>query len=150
MSHKLIQSTRYSGELSEILAPPAHPAPEVVAFIKRKDGKRWRLYWEDEFLPGDEIEPLMTVAQHERIVAALTRPAQAEQQLVADLYEIGGKLLEIAHTKTKAVSTTLMAPHRDYTLKDARATALVMGERLVGMADRLGRAAPIVQEVNKI
>jgi len=76
--------------------------------------------------------------------------AQTEQQpsnpaLVADLYEIGGKLLEIAHTKTKAVSTTLMAPHRDYTLKDARATALVMGERLVGMADRLVRAAPIAQ-----
>lgn len=73
------------------------------------------------------------------------RPAQTEQQLAADLYEIGGKLLEIAHTKTKSVSTTLMAPRRDYTLKDARATALVMGERLVGMADRLGRAAPIAQ-----
>lgn len=102
----------------------------------------------ETYMTEDDDGEYMTVAQHERIVAALTRPAQTaqtEQQLAADLYEIGGKLLEIAHTKTKAVSTTLMAPHRGYTLKDARATALVMGERLVGMADRLGRAAPIAQ-----
>lgn len=30
--------------------------------------------------PGDVREPLMTVAQHERIVASLARPAQTEQQ----------------------------------------------------------------------
>ena len=64
-------------------------AVEVVAFIKKKDGKRWRLYWEDEFLPGDEIEKLMTVAQHERIVAALTRPVQTGQpaQVVPEITE---------------------------------------------------------------
>jgi len=64
-------------------APAQAEGVGVVAFIKRKDGRRWRLYWEDEFLPGDEIEKLMTVAQHERIVAAITRPAQTEQQPVA-------------------------------------------------------------------
>lgn len=103
----------------------------------------------EAYMTEDDDGEYMTVAQHERIVAALTRPAQTEQQLAADLYEIGGKLLEIAHTKTKSVSTTLMAPRRDYTLKDARATALVMGERLVGMADRLGRAAPIAQTASQ-
>lgn len=38
--------------------------------------------------------PLMTVAQHERIVAALTRPAQTEQQSVALRYTSDGELAE--------------------------------------------------------
>ncbi|WP_324628480.1 hypothetical protein [Pseudomonas aeruginosa] len=59
--------------------------PEAVAFVKLRDGKRWRLYWEDEFLSGDEIEALMTVAQHERIVKAWIERWKAYIELSAKI-----------------------------------------------------------------
>lgn len=71
-------------ELAALKGAAGEPE-EVVAFIKRKDGKRWRLYWEDEFLPGDEIEKLMTVAQHQRIVAAMARDAEGLAEALEDM-----------------------------------------------------------------
>ncbi|MCV3976404.1 hypothetical protein [Pseudomonas aeruginosa] len=71
---------------------------------------------------------------------AQAEKAEAERQevasLTADLYEIAERILEIAEGRPKAISTTLMAPVRDYRLKDAKAVARVMGERLVALADR--------------
>ncbi|MFU6610008.1 hypothetical protein ACM799_30705, partial [Pseudomonas aeruginosa] len=66
--------------------------------------------------------------------AEAERPEVAS--LTADLYEIAERILEIAEGRPKAISTTLMAPVRDYRLKDAKAVARVMGERLVALADR--------------
>ncbi|MGV8326331.1 hypothetical protein ACV337_24345 [Pseudomonas aeruginosa] len=63
--------------------------PEAVAFVKLRDGKRWRLFWEDEFLPGDEIEALMTVAQHERIVGALRAEITQLRQHKNDYMDAG-------------------------------------------------------------
>lgn len=57
----------------------------------------------------DVFLPLMTVAQHERIVASLTRPAQTEQQSVAvvpEEWKAGFKLHEIH----KALDCGLPAP----------------------------------------
>jgi hypothetical protein len=46
----------------------------------------------------DAFLPLMTVAQHERIVAALTRPAQTEQQPVPDaVWEALQRMIETTH-----------------------------------------------------
>ncbi|HBO8763900.1 TPA: hypothetical protein ACGJTP_003667 [Pseudomonas aeruginosa] len=67
-----IRACDQHGDIRQDLTQQAEAErPEAVAFVKLRDGKRWRLYWEDEFLSGDEIEALMTVAQHERIVGAL-------------------------------------------------------------------------------
>jgi hypothetical protein len=117
--------------------------------------------------------PLMTVAQHDRIVAdnvrwkavaneqmqviaglqeqlraALSAPPAAgmPEGLKADLYEIAGQILNIAHATHKPVSHTLMAPIRDYTLKDAQSVARVAGERLVGIADRIAAPTPPASE----
>lgn len=77
-------------------------APEVVAWLREwkagnrggtdpglcktsLDGLRKRLGADAEIVSD---EPLMTVAQHERIVASLTRPAQTEQQPDGEAFEI--------------------------------------------------------------
>lgn len=61
--------------------------------------------------------------------------------LAAELHEIAGRILEMAHAKVKPVSHTLMAPTRDYTLADAQKIALFNGERLANIADSLATAA---------
>ncbi|HEN8532948.1 TPA: hypothetical protein U8184_000310 [Pseudomonas aeruginosa] len=81
---------------------------------------------------SDNLPDLLSTAQAEQ--AEAERPEVAS--LTADLYEIAERILEIAEGRPKAISTTLMAPVRDYRLKDAKAVARVMGERLVALADR--------------
>lgn len=77
-------------------AEPAEPAPaqdarearEAVVVVGWLGGNG--LHSEENEATGAPF-PLMTVAQHERIVAALTRPAQTEQQPVAwGAFHFGG------------------------------------------------------------
>lgn len=66
---------------------PVEPAPAqdereavvVVGYAYNLESGAYSQY------PGEDWSALMTVAQHERIVAALTRPAQTEQQPIAKL-----------------------------------------------------------------
>ncbi|HHX6238422.1 hypothetical protein [Pseudomonas aeruginosa] len=95
--------------------------------------------------PASDLDPF-NLAPHAEAFneapAEALKPEQAEAErpevasLTADLYEIAERILEIAEGRPKAISTTLMAPVRDYRLKDAKAVARVMGERLVALADR--------------
>ncbi|UYM63851.1 hypothetical protein N5938_13525 [Pseudomonas aeruginosa] len=81
-----IRACDQHGDIRQDLTQQAEAErPEAVAFVKLRDGKRWRLYWEDEFLSGDEIEALMTVAQHERIVKAWIERWKAYIELSAKI-----------------------------------------------------------------
>ena len=71
--------------VEQAAAQDEREAPEVVGWRSRwidppQDNPSWQLASQPEQKPWIEEEPLMTVAQHERIVAALARPAQTEQQ----------------------------------------------------------------------
>ncbi|MEB6160130.1 hypothetical protein MXF36_10095 [Pseudomonas aeruginosa] len=110
-----------AAEIADLRAALAQPSPKCATC---NDRGHVCLDWE-----AGAWEECPDCAQ-----AEAERPEVAS--LTADLYEIAERILEIAEGRPKAISTTLMAPVRDYRLKDAKAVARVMGERLVALADR--------------
>jgi len=74
----------------------------------------------EAYMTEDDDGEYMTVSQHERIVAALTRPAQTEQQPVA--VPEGWKLVPVQPTAEMlaAVTTSTFEPLRQEAMKMAR------------------------------
>ncbi|MGC6958468.1 hypothetical protein ACP0JK_26450 [Pseudomonas aeruginosa] len=113
--------------------------PQLLMFAKdlKRDLKRAALAQPS---PASNLDPHAEAFNEAPAEALKSEQAEAERpevaSLTADLYEIAERILEIAEGRPKAISTTLMAPVRDYRLKDAKAVARVMGERLVALADR--------------
>ncbi|MHB0806061.1 hypothetical protein [Stutzerimonas nitrititolerans] len=96
----------------------------------------------------DVFLPLMTVAQHERIVASLARPAQTEQQPVAYQFdgsvlrsETGEWLCEFAGYKQSFIDSLLAAPIAQ-TAPQPSEESLVQNAKALLALDERGALAP--------
>jgi len=91
---------------------------------------------------GTYVDPLIRGRFEGFFIARAVQPASVAVPDVVrgTLYEVAHQLQSASRAKTKAVSTTLMAPHRKYELKDAQSASAIAADRLIEMADALSAA----------